>query len=572
MTRRALLPLSLLALAACVAHPVTPTPPVTSATVAAPSGSAPSGEPAIGQVRGQNYAAATESEPATRAAMAAMARGGSAADGMIAAAITAGLMVPVSSGIGGGGFAMIWDAKARKATILDFRETAPAAFDAVGFEKKDAPKGTSVGVPGEVAGLIELHKRLGKLPFASLVEPVARQAEEGFAVPTHMARMLAKAGKFVAGIPQLMGVFFPGGGPLGAGAIAKNPALGATLRIVAQRGAAGFYEGAVARSLVAAVRKEGGALSEEDLKGYKIIEREPLRATWGDAEVLTMPPPSAGGVMLLETLGMFSPAEAAALLPSTAEGAHSLGEVFRAAFADRVRAVGDPEKNKLDIPALLAPARLAKRRAAIDPNRTTKPSAFVQEDHGTSHFVVADAEGNVVSLTTTVNNPFGARFTAEETGVLLNDELHDFATHEQAARIGVAEPPGGPKAGARPPSSMTPTLVLRGGVPVLTLGGSGGFRIATGVTQVTLGVLAQGLSAGEAVRRPRVHVVPDGSLLIEAGSIAPEQLKSLAARGEAVREEENMSGIQALFFGRSGGSVTLEPAADPRKFGLAEAK
>ncbi len=570
MTRHALLSFSLLALAACAARPVTPTPPVTSAT--APSGSAPTGDPANPQVRGQKYAAATESAPATKAAMEAMARGGSAADGMIAAAITAGLMVPVSSGIGGGGFAMIWDAKTHKATILDFRETAPAAFDAAGFEKKDAPKGVSVGVPGEVAGLIELHKRMGKLPFASLVEPVARQAEEGFAVPTHMGRMLSKASKFITGIPQLMGVFFPGGGPLGAGAIAKNPALGASLRVVAQRGLAGFYEGPIARSIVAAVRKEGGALSEEDLKSYKVIEREPLQAKWGDMEVLTMPPPSAGGIMLLETLGMFSPAEAAALLPSTADGAHTLGEVFRAAFADRVRAVGDPEKNKLDVPALLSPARLAKRRAAIDPKRTTKPAAFVQEDHGTSHFVVTDAEGNIVSLTTTVNNPFGARFTAEETGILLNDELHDFALHEHASKMGVAEPPGGPKAGARPPSSMTPTLILRGGLPLLTLGGSGGFRIATGVTQTALGVLAQGLSSEEAVRRPRLHVVPDGSLLIEAGSISPEQLASLAARGETVREEDNMSGIQALFFRRAGGTVTLEPAADPRKFGLAEAK
>jgi gamma-glutamyltranspeptidase/glutathione hydrolase len=504
--------------------------------------------------------------------MDAMARGGSAAVGAIAAALTAGLMVPVSSGIGGGGFALVWEAKTKKATILDFRETAPAAFDAAGFEKKDAPRGSSVGVPGEVAGLIELHKRLGKLPFASLVEPVARQAEQGFEVPAHMARMITKAGKYFPGVPQLLGVLFPGSGSVGAGSIVKNPALAATLRIVGQRGAAGFYEGPVARSIVAAVRKEGGALTEEDLRSYRVIEREPLRAKWGDFEVLTMPPPSAGGVMLLETLGMFSPAEAAALLPSTADGAHTLGEVFRGSYADRVRGVGDPELGKLDIPGLLAPARLARRRAAIDPNKTTKPSAFVQEDHGTSHLIVVDAEGNVISLTTTVNNPFGARFVAEETGVLLNDELHDFTTHEQGARIGVAEPPGAPRAGARPPSSMTPTLILRGGVPALTLGGSGGLRIATGVTQTTIGVLAQGLSAEEAVRRPRVHTAQDGSLLIEAGSLKPESLASLAARGEAVREEDNMSGIQALFFRRSGGSVTLEPAADPRKFGLAEAK
>lgn len=501
--------------------------------------------------RATRHAAATESSLATQAALDALDRGASAADAAIVAALVTGVAVPVSSGIGGGGFAVVWDAKTKAATALDFREIAPAGLDVEAFERPNAPRGMVVGVPGEVAGLAELHRRWGKLPFAADVEPAAKMAEDGFGLPPHMARaLLTPAGKAVAALPVLGPQLTPGGQPRRAGDLVRAPALAATLRTIAKQGAAGFYEGPVASSIVAAARREGGALTEDDLRAYRVVERAPLRGVVGDLEVLTMPPPSAGGLMLLETLGVFAPAELATLSPTTPDGAHLLAESMRASFADRIRSVGDPDRSKVDVGPLLDARRLAARRAAIRPDRTRAPAAFVTEDHGTTHLVVIDAEENVVSLTTTVNNAFGARLVAEASGVLLNDELADFVPRAMASKMGVTDPPGAARPGARPPSSMCPTVVLRGGRPLLALGGSGGLRIATGVSQVAAGVLAQGLTVDEAVRRPRIHVAPDGALVVERGAFGADALRDLQTRGEVVREDENVSAVQAIFLRR----------------------
>lgn len=385
-------------------------------------------------------------------------------------------------------------------------------------------------------------------------------AENGFSITPHVARVLARLPKLLpAG--GLASQFAPGGTPLAAGSPARNPALGATLKHIAEHGAAGFYSGAAGKSFVATARAAGSAMTEQDLASYKVVEREPLRTNWGAYEVYTMPPPSAGGLMLLTALGMFPPEEAARLDPTQAEGAHLLAETFRGALADRFRGVGDPAFARVAPQTFLAPERLAARRKAIDPYKTRKVGAFLQEDHGTSHLVVVDRDRNVVSLTTTVNSPWGSRLYAEDSGVLLNDELHDFTPQARSEALGVPVPPGGGRPGARPPSSMTPTLVLKGGELVLAAGGSGGMRIATSVTLVSLGVLS-GLGVEEAVRRPRVHVTPDGTLLLEPGGMTPEGRADLERRGESIKEEEAMNAVQAVRLWPS-----PEAAADPRKFG-----
>lgn len=552
--RRILLPGVALALAACVAAP----PPQAPAAPAAP--------------RGQKHAVASENATATHAAMDVLDRGGNAVDAAIAAAFMLGVTVPVSSGIGGGGFALVWDAKTKKSTILDFRETAPAKLDPAAFESKTTPSGALVGVPGEVAGLAELHRRWGTKTFAECAAPAADAAERGFPISPHMARALTKMGKLITGTPAMASIFLPGGTALRAGATAQNPALAATLRTVGARGPAAFYEGPIAESMAAAAQRAGGTLTVEDLRSYKVLEREPLRVAWEGHEVMTMPPPSAGGVMVAELLGMFSAAEAAALDPRRAEGIHTLAEAMRGAFADRVRGVGDPAYATVDVPGLLAAERLKKRRASIDPNKTRRPGAFVTEDHGTSHLIVIDAQRNVVALTTTVNNPFGARIVADGTGILLNDELNDFTRLFHARPMGVNDPPGSPRALARPPSSMTPTVVLKNGEPVLVAGGSGGLRIATGVSQVTMAVLARGLSARAAVTEPRVHVSHDGTLVLEPGAVDAPTREDLARRGEALKEDDNISAVQAVSLSPGPSGWWLEPAADPRKFGLAEAR
>jgi gamma-glutamyltranspeptidase/glutathione hydrolase len=519
---------------------------------------APPTAPASSVARG---AVATETAAATRAALACLDRGGSAADAAVVAALVAGVVSPVSSGLGGGGFALIREGASGRVTALDFRESAPAAYDPDAASAPQAPPGLSVGVPGEVAGLVELHRRWGRRPWRENVEAARQLATKGFEVTPHTARFLAR-------VPQLRpagtlgSLFAPGGSPLTTGATVKIPALGATLEALGERGAAGFYEGAVARAFVGAARGAGSGITEQDLATYRVIERAPLKASWGEYEVHTMPPPSAGGLMLLTTLGMIDPAEARGLDPTRPEGAHLLAEIFRGSLADRFRHVGDPAGGA-GVEALLEPGRLAARRRGIDPGKTRAVEAWVQEDKGTSHLVIVDGEQNVVSLTTTVNSPWGSRLYAEDAGVLLNDELNDFLPRARAEALGLPGAPGVGRPGARPPSSMTPTVVLRGGKLALAAGGSGGMRIATSVTQVTLGVLA-GLGVDEAIRRPRVHVTPDGALLLEPGAVGPEGRADLERRGERVKEEEAMNAVQGVRLWPA-----PEAAADGRKFGKA---
>lgn len=511
-------------------------------------------------------AVATENATASHVALDVLKKGGRAADAAIAAAFALGVTVPVSSGIGGGGVMMAYDARTKKVTVLDFRETAPAEAKAEELEDK-TPAGALVGVPGEVAGLFELHARLGSKPFAELVAPAADLAEKGFPISPHMARSLDRMHKVVTASPKLAAMFFVGSAPLTAGTMATNADLGRTLRAIAARGRDAFYTGEIAGKMADAATKEGGHLTTADLAAYKVFEREPVRVKRGDKEIVTMPPPSGGGLMLAQLATMFPTADPA-LTADTADAIHVMSEAMRGAFADRVRTMGDPGFVKVDLPTLLSPARLAARRSSIDPAATRSLSKFVADEHGTSHLVVVDAEGSIVTLTTTVNGPFGSRIIAGDTGILLNDELGDFVRKKHSSTIGIADPPGGLKPGARPPTSMTPTIIFEGDQPVLSLGGSGGFRIATGVTQVALRVLS-GMSASDAIRMPRIHVTPDGSLVLEPEKVSKEVRDDLAKRGERVKEDDAPAAVQAISLLRSGGKVTLHPVADPRKFGLA---
>ncbi|MCC6645252.1 MAG: gamma-glutamyltransferase [Polyangiaceae bacterium] len=538
----------LLAIGACAARP-----PATS-RAGAPSGAA----------------VATENATASHIAMEILKRGGRAADAAVAAAFALGVAVPVSSGIGGGGVALTWDARAKRLSALDFRETAPSG--AVAAELEDAPPlGALVGVPGEVAGLLELHAREGSRPLAELVEPAATLAERGFPISPHLARALDKMSAHARRSPVLAQRFFVGSAPLAAGAVATNPELGRTLRAIAARGRDAFYTGETAGKLADAVAREGGHLTAADLAAYRVVERVPVRVRRGDRELATMPPPSGGGLMLAQLATMFPPGDPALAAPDSAAWMHALAEAMRGSFADRLRKMGDPAFADVDVSALAAPERMRARRAAIDPDKTRGIASFVAEEHGTSHLVVVDREGSIVTLTTTVNGPFGARIVAGDTGVLLNDELGDFVRQKHASKVGVKDPPGGLRPGARPPTSMCPTIVFDGERPTLALGGSGGFRIATGVTQVALRVLS-GATADAAVRAPRFHVPPDGSLVLEEGRADAATRTDLARRGERVKESDAPAAVQAIELLHGSDGVTPRPVADPRKFGLALAE
>jgi gamma-glutamyltranspeptidase/glutathione hydrolase len=474
---------------------------------------------------------------------------------------------PVSSGIGGGGFALVWDAKAKAVTVLDFRETAPIGIRLDDYAKRPVPekkRGVMTGVPGEVAGLFELHARWGKRAFAEDVRPAADAAEKGFPLSAHMARALRWNDKWLLAEKRYR-LFGATGGLAAAGDVIKNPALSATLRRIAAEGKSAFYEGEIAKDVLATAREAGSRMVAEDLEGYRVVARAPLTARWEGNEVFTMPPPSGGGLMVIETLRTWSGADLSKLGYGSGAYLHALAESFRGAVADRARAIGDPGFVRADMDRLVDPARMRARRAKIADGSTTPAEKFTLGDTGTQHMVVADGDGNVVSITTTVNDMFGARLAAQG-GFVLNDELADFATAAEEDRFGISRGPNAPRGGARPCSSMTPTIVVKDGVPVLALGGSGGTRIATGVTQVLLANLAFGRPPADAIADPRVETPPLGGLLLDASGASV--VDDLRKRGEVVdTSKPNFSAVQAIAIGAKDGARTLDAAGDPRKGG-----
>lgn len=550
-----------------------PQPPAPSAEPPPAPEPPPTAAPEPPKPKPHRFAVAAESATAARIAMDVLQRGGSAADAAIAGILACGVTHPVSSGIGGGGFAVVWDAKEKAIHVLDFREIAPIGLRPSDYQKRDRlpenKRGVMFGVPGEIAGLAEIHHRWGKLAFAEDVRPAADAAENGFPVSAHLARALKWSEQWVRKTPRYA-MFAPGGAVLGPKEIVKNPALAATLRRIGAEGKAAFYEGAIADDILETAHDAGSRITAKELKDYKVLERAPVHAKWEGYDVFTMPPPSAGGLTVLETLHMHKKAELAALGYGSGAYLHLLAETFRGTVADRVKWIGDPAFHKADLAALASSARMAARRAKFSPNATTPAEKFALEEAGTSHFVAVDDQGNVVSLTSTINNMFGSKLVTKG-GFVLNDELDDFTSPAIEKRFGI-RPGRGPNSvhgGARPASSMTPTVVLKDGEPVFAAGGSGGLRIATGTTQVLLARLVFDRAPAEAVADPRIDTPPTGGLFIDP-SAAPALVADLAQRGEVVESTKpNFSAVQAVSIGVKDGVRFLQAGADPRKGGAA---
>jgi len=517
------------------------------------------------------YAVATESPGATREAGRVLADGGNAFDAAVCAALVAGFTAPSSSGLGGGGFALVWSARDQKPTIIDFRETAPAGIDPSALDQRPVPpekRGQTVGVPGELAGLFELHQRYGKLKWAEVVGRAAKLAARGFATEPHTSTQLPdQQQSALARSAHFRSVYLPGGSAAKLGATLRSPRLSKTLSRIAAEGKRGLYEGPVANDIVQAVKGAGGALALTDLANYKVVEREPLRVKWAGKEVLTMPPPSAGGLLLAQTLLLFEPAELVAMNDAPAKRLHLLAEAMRGAAADRARFFGDPAFVPVNAAQLIAPERLAKRKKQISAERTHTQPRFGLEDAGTHHLAVADDSGNWVSLTTTVNEAFGAKLVAEQSGIILNNELTDFAAPHSVRVFGMAESPNRVRPGARPVSSMSPTLVLENGVPSMALGGSGALTIAPNVTQVLLNRLAYGLATDAAVAAPRFTIPAPrtGQTLWLESALAKAHGEDLSARGELWLSKDSRNAVQLV--ARENG--VFSAAADPRKQGSA---
>lgn len=535
---------------------------------------------------GTSYAASTDHADATRAALDVLAAGGNAVDGAIAAALVLGVVNPSASGLGGGGFALVYTAKDKKTTALDFRESAPEDYTAdILWGRRDMSKprgafqginGAVVGVLGEPAGLELLSKRFGKKSLAEDAAPAVALARNGFYVNTYLAWVLSQAQENVAASPALTGFFLPGGKPAGVAARIKRPDLAATLARFGAEGKRSIYEGPTAQKIVDAVKTAGGTMTTTDLAAYEVKERAPLSRTLDGRTITTMPAPSAGGLTLLEVLGMYGASKSSELVAQgfgSSGYIHFVAEGIRGAFADRAKIASDPDIEKTvesAYDAALEPAQLAARRAKLKARKTRPYADFKTNEKGTSHLIVTDAEGNVVSLTTTVNGAFGASIVADGTGILLNNELEDFTPPEDVKPFGLGGP-NRPRPKARPVSSMTPAIVFENGEPILAVGGSGGPRIATGVTQATLARLLFDLDPSACVSAPRFHT-QGGDLLLDR-EIPADVREGLRARGETVRDEVfTTAAVQMVAWRRGSASVQLLSASDPRKSGMSAAR
>jgi gamma-glutamyltranspeptidase/glutathione hydrolase len=518
-----------------------------------------------------SYAIATESPTATREAERALTSGANAFDAVVLAALVAGFANPVSSGPGGGGFALVWSARDHRAYAFDFREMAPAGVDADVLNQRpisDTKRGQTVGVPGEIAGLFELEQRFGKLGWKDLASRAARVADAGFSLDRHMFEELgAGLPSTLTGSAQFRSVYLPGGARPLLGQRLRAPKMAGFLRKLASDGRRGFYEGAIAAEIVQTANAAGAHMASSDLASYRVIEREPLRVQWEGKQILTMPPPSAGGLLLAETLSLFSRTELKSLDAEPAKRLHLLAEAMRGAAADRARYVGDPAFAQVDTTQLLAAPRMQARKAHLAADRTHTQPRFGLEDAGTHHIAVADHDGNWVSLTTTTNDAFGAKLLTSPTGIFLNNQLTDFTPPDAVAAFGITASPNQVRPGARPVSSMTPTLVLENGEPMMALGGSGALTIAPNTTQVLLQQLAFGLRPEQAVAAPRFTIPSPstGQTLLLESALAKLYGAELTARGELWSIKDSAHAVQVVT--REHG--VFSAAADLRKHGSA---
>jgi gamma-glutamyltranspeptidase/glutathione hydrolase len=510
---------------------------------------------------------------ASRVGAEIMRRGGNAVDAAVATAFAMAVVYPEAGNLGGGGFMVIHLADGRNAAI-DFRETAPLAATRdmyVGPDGKVTDQSLvgplASGVPGAVAGLTAALARYGTLPLAAVMKPAIRLAEDGFVVDSGFAKTLADyaqhIGKFAGAA-----TFLPGGQPLRAGTVLTQPALARTLRAISQRGAAAFYQGPIAEAWTSELARAGGIITMEDLRRYKPVWREPIRSTYRGNTLLAMPPSSSGGVTMTETLNILEGYDSLPPFGST-RWAHLVGSAFQRAFVDRNAKLGDPAFVKVPIKELTDKRYAARLRATIGASQATPTTSLsaIGEGTQTTHLSVADARGNAVAMTTTLNELFGSAVYVTSAGFFLNDEMDDFTSRPGVPNMfGLVQGEANAIApGKRMLSAMSPTIVLdpRGKL-LLVAGSRGGPRIITSTTQVIMNVLDYRMSLADAMSAPRLHhqALPD-TLRVEEHGLAPAVNDSLQAMGYRTYVGGTVGRVNALMRVRGG----YEGVPDPRGSG-----
>ncbi len=541
------------------------------------------------RVETKNFMVAAANPLAAEAGRKVIAEGGNAIDAMVAVQTVLGLVEPQSSGLGGGSFLVYYDAATNKMTTFDGRETAPMeATPKLFLDDSGQPLkfmdavigGRSVGTPGTVRLLSDVHKKYGKTAWADLLKPAETLATDGFEVSPRLASLIASEGERLKKYDGPRSYFYDASGaPLKAGTVLKNPAYAQTLKAIATKGPDAFYSGPIAEAIVKTAREatgNPGVLSLADLANYRIKEREPVCANYRALDICGMGPPSSGAVAIGQMLGILENFDIKALGPDNVESWRLIGDAQRLAFADRERYLADPDFTPLPIKGLLAKTYLGTRASSLDGDKALAADSVKagepEWDHAllfgrgptlempsTSHFVIVDKQGNVVSMTTTIESGFGSRLMTN--GFLLNNELTDFSfkTHDGSLPVANRVEPG-----KRPRSSMAPTIVMKDGKPLLAIGSPGGSQIIGYVAQALIAYIDWGMPVEKVVAQP--HLINRfGTYDIEAGTDAEKFAEPLKAMGFEVKPGEMNSGLHAIEITGTG----LVGSADPRREGVA---
>ena len=511
---------------------------------------------------------------ATNAGLEVLAKGGNAFDAAIAVAAALSVVEPESSGIGGGFMAVLHRAKDNKDTFIDARETAPAAVNSKDYLNPDgspnrdtALKGPlSAGIPGEPAGLVLIAKRYGKLSLQQSLAPAIRIARDGFQPDPRLLGAIDEQQKDLQRWPASAAKYLPNGAPPAQGAIWRDPNQARTLELIAAKGNDGFYHGETAAKLIGAVKAAGGNWTLADLDSYQAKERTPITVNYRGYRIITAPPPSSGGVAIAEILNILSGVNLDKL--DQAHRVHYIVEAMRRAFRDHNDYLGDPDFVSMPLEMLLSPFYADGLRQSILPDKAT-PSSMLpvaeasQPGMHTTHFSIIDADGNMVGITSTVNYVLGSTFVAAGTGVLLNDEMDDFALVPNKPNVYglLGSVANAPKGGKRPLSSMSPSIVI-GADRTAVIGSPGGSTI---ITQVLEGILhfINGETAKQIVADKRYHhqYLPD-EVMVEAGTFDQPTTDALTAMGYALKQRESWGYMNVVTWDRK--TNQLDAASDPR--------
>ena len=522
---------------------------------------------------------------ASQIGVAVLRQGGNAIDAAIATAYALAVTFPEAGNLGGGGFMLIRMADGRE-SLIDFRETAPAAATQTMFlDANGTPVPAlstrgylSAGIPGTVAGLELARELYGTHPREKLLRPAIELAARGFVLEEGDAEFLAEGERDFRKDAPAGAIFLKNGRPYAAGERLVQKDLARMLRIVAKDGAEGFYRGEPARLIVEASKKGAGIFTSADFVRYRAVERKPLECNYRGYRVVSAPPPSSGGVVLCESLNLLSgwPVDPGGF--HSAQSVHYMTEALRRAFRDRNLELGDPDFVHADVERLISPAYADELRRGIDADKATPSMSlaapgFAIEGSSTTHMSVVDAVGNAVSLTYTLNDWFGARVVPAGTGILLNDEMDDFSAKTGAPNMyGLVEGENNAIApGKRPLSSMTPTIVTRDGKLLLVIGTPGGSHIPTAILQTMVNLIDYRMSITEAVDAPRIHAqwMPD-TLYYEPHALSADTRETLAEKGHHLETMGSWNHVAAILIG--GPAIGGEPRGSGRLYGAIDAR